>query len=232
MPRTQYCFVGLRDEVGKFVDESLPNIKGTFNATGMDWASTGTSGAFDFNLDGGNNGVVTGLTGYKLASFNAHNSSPTYQDNAHVQQKSTQMYLYFYVGQYSQTAIEQTAGLNAELFNGKLDITSAQAQAPYLKTAYVNGLSGYNIWSNGYCEQWGKNTKNNTTINFIKTFKDINFCFISQPNYGSSNMGWAEILGGNDRDMNTSTYRTTSTQTVGSYVGSWVAIGYLAEGEY
>lgn len=31
-------------------------------------------------------------------------------------------YLYFYVGQYSQTAIEQTAGLNASLFNGKLDI--------------------------------------------------------------------------------------------------------------
>ena len=30
-------------------------------------------------------------------------------------------YLYFYVGQYSQSATEQTAGLNTELFNGKMD---------------------------------------------------------------------------------------------------------------
>lgn len=31
-------------------------------------------------------------------------------------------YLYFYVGQFSQSATEQTAGLNTELFNGKLDL--------------------------------------------------------------------------------------------------------------
>ena len=31
-------------------------------------------------------------------------------------------YLYFYVGNFSQSAIEQTAGLNAELFNDKLDL--------------------------------------------------------------------------------------------------------------
>lgn len=32
------------------------------------------------------------------------------------------MYLYFYVGEYTQTAVEQTAGLNAELFNNKVDL--------------------------------------------------------------------------------------------------------------
>lgn len=31
-------------------------------------------------------------------------------------------YLYFYVGQFSQSATEQTAGLNSELFNGKVDL--------------------------------------------------------------------------------------------------------------
>jgi hypothetical protein len=30
--------------------------------------------------------------------------------------------LYFYVGDYTQSAIEQTAGLNSELFNGKADV--------------------------------------------------------------------------------------------------------------
>lgn len=34
-------------------------------------------------------------------------------------------YLYFYVGQFSQTATEQTAGLNASLFNGKVDLDSS-----------------------------------------------------------------------------------------------------------
>lgn len=32
------------------------------------------------------------------------------------------MYLYFYVGDFSQTAVEQTAGLNSSLFNGKADV--------------------------------------------------------------------------------------------------------------
>ena len=31
------------------------------------------------------------------------------------------LYLYFYIGQFSQTATEQTAGLNSELFNNKMD---------------------------------------------------------------------------------------------------------------
>ena len=31
-------------------------------------------------------------------------------------------YLYFYVGNFTQTAIENTAGLNAELFNEKVDV--------------------------------------------------------------------------------------------------------------
>ena len=60
------------------------------------------------------------------------------------------MYLYFYVGEYTQSAIEQTAGINAELLNAKADLTTPAIQAPYLKTSYINGTSGYNIWSNGY----------------------------------------------------------------------------------
>lgn len=32
----------------------------------------------------------------------------------------------------------------------------AQINAVYLKTTYRNGASGYNIWSNGFCQQWGR----------------------------------------------------------------------------
>ena len=34
----------------------------------------------------------------------------------------TQMYLYFYVGEFAQTALEENAGLNVELFNEKADV--------------------------------------------------------------------------------------------------------------
>ena len=44
-------------------------------------------------------------------------------------------YLYFYIGQFSQSATEQTAGLNSELFNGKMDLDAGNATS-----ATVSGL--------------------------------------------------------------------------------------------
>lgn len=38
-------------------------------------------------------------------------------------------YLYFYVGSFTQTAIENTAGLNASLFNGKVDLDAQNLSA-------------------------------------------------------------------------------------------------------
>lgn len=43
-------------------------------------------------------------------------------------------YLYFYVGQFSQSATEQTAGLNSELFNSKLDLDGNNATASTINT--------------------------------------------------------------------------------------------------
>lgn len=55
---------------------------------------------------------------------NGIDQSNLYADvaNAVTPQTLDNMYLYFYVGDYAQTAVEQTAGLNAELFNGKVDL--------------------------------------------------------------------------------------------------------------
>lgn len=63
----------------------MPNITGTFNATGLDWASSGTSGAFHFNISGGNNSIVSGSTSEKLASFDASRSSSIYGNSLTVQ---------------------------------------------------------------------------------------------------------------------------------------------------
>ncbi len=130
LPRTKYGFKGLRNSVGNDIAESLPNIKGATERLQIVDNEITTSGAFsssklaDKHLsNSGTYGIAGKLT------LDASLYSSTYQDNAPVQERGTQMYLYFYVGEYTQTAIEQTAGLNAELFNGKVDTNCANISA-------------------------------------------------------------------------------------------------------
>lgn len=70
-------------------------------------------------------------------------------------------YLYFYVGGFTQTAIENTAGLNAELFNGKADLNLANVLSnidfvieSQLPTA-ENGYTWYRKYKSGWVEQGG-----------------------------------------------------------------------------
>lgn len=175
LPRTKWGFKGLRDNVGNTIAESLPNIKGISNVNCTE--SFPPTGAFVKSSSGKTTVVGEAGSNYCL-ELNASKSSSAYKDNAPIQERATQMYLYFYVGEFTQTAIEQTAGLNAELFNGKADIDTPSIQAPYLKTTYVNGTSWYRIWSDDYCEQGGRlyNAKDvANTITLLKAMKNTNY---------------------------------------------------------
>ena len=177
LPRTKFGFTGLRDTVGKYVSESLPNIKGG-GAGEIGWTTANTpTGAFYKDKESPNiNGSFASRGGTYSLGFDASRSSSIYQDNATVQQRATQMYLYFYVGDYTQTALEQTAGLNAELFNDKLD-TSTFNTTPHIVETYKNGTSWYRIWSDGWCEQGGYANTNATSVivTFLKPFIDTNY---------------------------------------------------------
>ena len=54
-------------------------------------------------------------------------------------------YLYFYVGNFSQSATEQTAGLNASLFNGKIDTDMSNMNASSTAKETINswGMPDY-----------------------------------------------------------------------------------------
>lgn len=124
LPRTKYGFEGLRTNVGDNIDESLPNITGIVGSISTHRSSNPINdykGAFRATATDTYSSTNNGNYRATDVNFDASRSSSTYQDNAPVQERATQMYLYFYVGDYSQSAIEQTAGLNAELFNGKAD---------------------------------------------------------------------------------------------------------------
>jgi hypothetical protein len=122
LPRTKFGFTGLRDSVGGYVSAGLPNITGTATIPAT-YGSATASGAFTATNSGttGSPNSASKSGDLKL-SVNASRSSSIYGNSDTVQPKATQMYLYFYVGNFERDALEQTAGLNTELFNEKADV--------------------------------------------------------------------------------------------------------------
>lgn len=183
LPRTKYSFVGLRDNVGNFVTESLPNIKAKTTVGAGVWGlnlnPTGALYGSD-NSQSFNPAKITTENWKSTLNLDLSRASSTYQDNAPVQQRATQMYLYFYVGGFTQTAIEQTAGLNAELFNNKMDrdMSNRASNNPFVTETYQNGTSGYRLWSDGYCEQWGRISVGldaSVSVTFLKPFMNASY---------------------------------------------------------
>ena len=84
--------------------------------------------------------------------------------------------LYFYVGETVQNANLINAGRIEEKLNNKLDTRYVKA---YIIENYENGTSGYILYSNRYCEQWGQvsvsTTTNNVAVSFLKEFEDTNY---------------------------------------------------------
>lgn len=180
LPRTKFGFTGLRDTVGKYVPESLPNLTGTvaWNNGEQGHTELGTAdGVFDkiantsktYPNKGGTTNAARGFT------FDASRSSAAYQDDAPVQQRATQMYLYFYVGQFTQTALENTAGVVTEDFNELNAHKVIEFQAPTAE----NNYTWYRKYADGWVEQGGMVTETSTvaqkSIVFPVEMADANY---------------------------------------------------------
>ena len=137
-------------------------------------------------------------------------------------------YLYFYVGQFSQSATEQTAGLNAELFNGKVDLDGHNATFAHIVETYKNGTDWYRIWSDGFIEQGGYAPYTGsfngwTKVTLLKQFSDNKYN-ISLTGVWTGNTSATPVI-----CKNNPTYPTT---TDGFYFASssvdvyWEAKGY------
>ena len=134
-------------------------------------------------------------------------------------------YLYFYVGQFSQSATEQTAGLNSELFNGKVDLDGSNATFAHIVETYSSGTSWYRIYSDGWCEQGGfvSSASGTVTVNFLKTMADTKYVSLKTLDTSSTNQGvqYNQVAFFN----RTTTSMQTSTAGVGF---SWVVKGFSA----
>lgn len=119
LPRNKFDFTGFRGNAGDYVPESLPNITGS--AEGL---YTNATGAFYSNYALTDELVSAESTeGQNISNLqlDASRSSQTYANNAPVQERAIQTYLYFYVGRFAPSSLEQTAGVNIEILNDKAD---------------------------------------------------------------------------------------------------------------
>ena len=150
LPRTKWGFTGLRDSVGGYVAPGLPNITGQSNV----WGSNSESGALKTTITdtAGLGGSIYSVVG--KIRLDASKSNAIYGNSTTVQPPATQMYLYFYVGNFEQSAIEQTAGLNAEMFN---DLNAHKVIEFQIPTA-SNGYTWYRKYADGWVEQGGEVT--------------------------------------------------------------------------
>ena len=180
LPRTQFAFVGVRsaiDSAGKYVAPGLPNITGQANVLTDNASGTGALSTTVTSTAGLGSSIYS-VKG--TIDLDASNSNSIYGNGTTVQQPATEMYLYFYVGQFTHTATQNTAGLNAELFNNKADRDLTNAVGVASQTAkdaivswgmpdYDSGITGISspytptkdgylnvVRTSGYGEVWIK----------------------------------------------------------------------------
>lgn len=137
LPRTRYGFVGLRNIVGNYISESLPNITGSINGA---YNSDNVTGAFRFTTTMSSQSSTTpNLVGG--FTFDASRVSSTYQNNAPVQQRATEMYLYFYVGETVQNANLIDAGRIGEQLATKASVNDIDGAFVKAELVLVDGTT-------------------------------------------------------------------------------------------
>lgn len=86
-------------------------------------------------------------------------------------------YLYFYVGQFTQTALENTAGLNAELFNSKVDVGHQVVE--FQEPTAANNYTWYRKYADGWVEQGGRKSNNTGTCTLPVEMSDTNYTILT-----------------------------------------------------
>ena len=137
--------------------------------------------------------------------------------NSGIQTSDSDLYLYFYVGETNINANIVNVGALSNAIANKID----RAGNITIIDSYQSGASGYRIYSDGWCEQWGFNTSG-TQIKFLKQFKntDIN---ISVTPYGGTNASSATTV--NTYNVTNSYFYFTTANN--SYSCYWKVCGYI-----
>ena len=139
--------------------------------------------------------------------------------------------LYYYVGETVQNANLIDAGRIGEQLANKQD------KCIHIIDTYVNGTSGYRIWSDGYCEQWGL-ANVETYVTLLKTYRDINYVILTSAtnNTNSTNRALCGTPSGmtanEGKSVNSFGLWRSSYNANGVFSCYWETKGYLAVAQY
>lgn len=168
-----------------------------------------TNGSNDYATNAGNSGNVAFYTGNlnqavgtnssgTILSYNSYTgigitTDPT-KSGIEATLEEDDMYLYFYVGNFTQSATEQTAGLNSELFNGKADsdlsnVSNTSGFRRLIEVYKGNDGSWYKVYAEydpstgdfvgNWCEQGGEcqpaSSNSYKEVTLLKPFADTNY---------------------------------------------------------
>jgi hypothetical protein len=135
-------------------------------------------------------------------------------------------YLYFYVGNFEQSAIEQTAGITSEQLNNKADVNLGNIPENYdyvvasQEPTSANGYTWYRKYKSGWVEQGGKTTSATSTVALPIEMADTNYHIQATPN-GTGGTSYYASFG-----VRTS---TTTVTIYGNSVGSWWQVSGMAQ---
>ena len=221
LPRTKFGATGLRDTVGNYVEPGLPNITGSIvGASNRGFASSAT-GCFTVGTLMGTMPTDTSNARGNV-DMDASLSSSVYGNSNTVQPPATQMYMYFYVGEFTQTATQNTAGLNAELFNGKADVSSLIAETAHVVTHFqaptaANNYTWYRKYKDGWIEQGGilTTTTPDTTYNVVlpHNMENTNYSIQLVSTTGNNNANIISVYTGTPISVSGFSFRLSNKQS-------------------
>ena len=147
-----------------------------------------------------------------------------------IELSDSNLYLYYYVGETVQNANLIDAGRIGEQLANKIGRQDCKA---YITETYVNGTSGYRLYSDKWCEQWGYKTGGSNTVTLLKEYKDTNYGVLAYVNIKTTGEAYNFCWSGT---------KTVSTFTIGGNAGTlddawiiqtagtiyWKTEGYIA----
>lgn len=160
-------------ELGKSYNAGLPNITATWNGGRSNevGVASGAVYAKATNLGFTGGGSSSGIAW----AFNASRSNPIYgnSDTAQTEAVSLRYFVVVATGSINQSEMDWSQWASG--LEGKLDKNHSNDTKPYIDETYVNGTSGYIVYSNGLCEQWGSFSIGATNINFLKSYINTDY---------------------------------------------------------
>lgn len=166
-------------ELGKSYNAGLPNITSGnlgYVRSGRDVDGSGAlinTGKGQF-AEGAN--VNQGWSG--TVNFDASRSNPIYgaADTVQTEAISLRYFVVVATGSIKQSEMDWSAW--ASSLQGKANVDLSNCTKPYITETYVNGTSGYRVWSDGYCEQWGRiivGLDASVWVTFLKPFMNASY---------------------------------------------------------